>query len=241
MTWKLARQNLALLDHFFWLRSSRTDRYRFLKTYLRNRSERPPRVRGFAHGSRKRRVSGPSGSGGAGAAAAGRRTSILRSITGDTTWCVASRDLSTGGNPAPARRSRPAIPPAGDQNLEGLADDHGRRDDDGRAGSAHAGHLQAVQSQEVAGSAPDPVPSFACMAVVAGRPAPREPRHSHTAKPGVHLAPTIVQGLPLFWFLPHETYLITVKDQRRRRPRDVCPQGAARVSRRRRVALVSVA
>ena len=40
VTWKLARQNLALLDHFFWLRSSRTDRYRFLKAYLRNRSER---------------------------------------------------------------------------------------------------------------------------------------------------------------------------------------------------------
>ena len=49
VTWKLARQNLALLDHFFWLRSSRTDRYRFLKTYLRNRSEPPPEVRGFAH------------------------------------------------------------------------------------------------------------------------------------------------------------------------------------------------
>ena len=34
VTWKLARQNLASLDHFFWLRSSRTDRYRFLKAYL---------------------------------------------------------------------------------------------------------------------------------------------------------------------------------------------------------------
>ena len=31
VTWKLARQNLALLDHYFWLRSSRTDRYRFLE------------------------------------------------------------------------------------------------------------------------------------------------------------------------------------------------------------------
>jgi serine/threonine protein kinase len=49
VTWKLARQNLALLDHFFWLRSSRTDRYRFLKAYMKNRSERPPDVRGFAH------------------------------------------------------------------------------------------------------------------------------------------------------------------------------------------------
>jgi tRNA A-37 threonylcarbamoyl transferase component Bud32 len=48
VTWKLARQNLALLDHYFWLRSSRTDRYRFLKTYLATRSEPPPEVGQFA-------------------------------------------------------------------------------------------------------------------------------------------------------------------------------------------------
>ncbi len=48
VTWKLARQNLALLDHYFWLRSSRTDRYRFLKTYLGTRSEPPPSVGRFA-------------------------------------------------------------------------------------------------------------------------------------------------------------------------------------------------
>jgi serine/threonine protein kinase len=47
VTWKLARQNLALLDHFFWLRSSRTDRYRFLKSYLGNRPDTPPDVRRF--------------------------------------------------------------------------------------------------------------------------------------------------------------------------------------------------
>ena len=41
-TGKSACQNLALLDHFFWLRSSRTDRYRFLKNYLENRSEPSP-------------------------------------------------------------------------------------------------------------------------------------------------------------------------------------------------------
>jgi tRNA A-37 threonylcarbamoyl transferase component Bud32 len=44
VTWKLARQNLALLDHFFWLRSSRTDRYRFLRAYLAARDESPPDV-----------------------------------------------------------------------------------------------------------------------------------------------------------------------------------------------------
>jgi tRNA A-37 threonylcarbamoyl transferase component Bud32 len=48
VTWKLARQNLALLDHYFWLRSSRTDRFRFLKTYLRTRTEPPPSVGRFA-------------------------------------------------------------------------------------------------------------------------------------------------------------------------------------------------
>jgi tRNA A-37 threonylcarbamoyl transferase component Bud32 len=50
VTWKLARQNLALLDHFFWLRSSRTDRRRFLKTYLAARREPLPDVRRFARG-----------------------------------------------------------------------------------------------------------------------------------------------------------------------------------------------
>jgi tRNA A-37 threonylcarbamoyl transferase component Bud32 len=42
LDWKVAEQNLALLDHYFWLRSSRTDRYRFLKTYLGNRQVPTP-------------------------------------------------------------------------------------------------------------------------------------------------------------------------------------------------------
>jgi tRNA A-37 threonylcarbamoyl transferase component Bud32 len=46
--WSLARRNLALLDHYFWLRSTRSDRYRFLKTYLQSRSSTPPEVRNFA-------------------------------------------------------------------------------------------------------------------------------------------------------------------------------------------------
>jgi tRNA A-37 threonylcarbamoyl transferase component Bud32 len=42
VTWKLARQNLALLNQFFWQRSSRTDRFRFLRAYLAARSDVPP-------------------------------------------------------------------------------------------------------------------------------------------------------------------------------------------------------
>lgn len=48
VTWTRARRNLALLDHFFWLRCTRTDRYRFLKTYLESRSGPPTDVRRFA-------------------------------------------------------------------------------------------------------------------------------------------------------------------------------------------------
>ena len=48
VTWKLARQNLALLDHYFWLRSSRTDRFRFLKAYLGAQNEASPPVGRFA-------------------------------------------------------------------------------------------------------------------------------------------------------------------------------------------------
>ncbi len=36
----------------------------------------------------------------------------------------------------------------------------------------------------------------------------------HSTKPGVHLAPPArSKASPLFWFLPHETYLITIKEQ----------------------------
>ena len=82
VTWKLARQNLALLDHYFWLRSSRTDRYRFLKTYLDTRSEPPRRSAGLPGRSKTRRGSGRNGCGGGGAGGAGRRTSTSRSFAG---------------------------------------------------------------------------------------------------------------------------------------------------------------
>jgi tRNA A-37 threonylcarbamoyl transferase component Bud32 len=50
LSWAKAQQNLALLDHYFWLRSTRTDRYRFLSAYLANRAGPTPDVRRFARG-----------------------------------------------------------------------------------------------------------------------------------------------------------------------------------------------
>ncbi|WP_165249906.1 lipopolysaccharide kinase InaA family protein [Paludisphaera soli] len=48
--WAKARLNLALLDHYFWTRSSRVDRRRFLKSYLEARDGAPDSPREFALG-----------------------------------------------------------------------------------------------------------------------------------------------------------------------------------------------
>ena len=41
LAWPEAKHNLALLNHYFWLRSNRSDRYRFLRTYLAARESGP--------------------------------------------------------------------------------------------------------------------------------------------------------------------------------------------------------
>jgi tRNA A-37 threonylcarbamoyl transferase component Bud32 len=48
--WSDARANLALLNHYFWLRCSRADRFRFLRAYLEARHSEPPDARAFARG-----------------------------------------------------------------------------------------------------------------------------------------------------------------------------------------------
>jgi tRNA A-37 threonylcarbamoyl transferase component Bud32 len=93
VTWKLAEQNLALLDHFFWLRSSRTDRHRFLKTYLEHRSGPSPPV-----GRLARRIEGATR---VWAERLWRRwgrrcrssNKYFEVIAGDQCWCAAARDL----------------------------------------------------------------------------------------------------------------------------------------------------
>lgn len=48
ITWPEARANLALLNHYFWMRCGRSDRLRFLESYLDSRSSQPPDPRAFA-------------------------------------------------------------------------------------------------------------------------------------------------------------------------------------------------
>ena len=156
--------------------------------------------------------SGPSGSGRAGDAAAGHRTSTSRSFPAIRAG-VWPRAISTPGDvltllddpDSPFRRPETTI-------LQELADDHGRRNDHDGAGPAHGGHLQAVQPQEMARPAAGTVSPLSSLAVVASRPASRQPRHPDAAKPGFSCQVTIVQDRPPFWFLPHETYLVTVKE-----------------------------
>ena len=81
VTWKLARQNLALLDHLL-LAAQQPDRPLSVPESLSAKSDRSrrPTCGGSPRRSKTRRVSGPSGSGGDGAGGAGRRTSTSRSI-----------------------------------------------------------------------------------------------------------------------------------------------------------------
>ena len=47
LNWQAAEQNLALLNHYFWLRSNRTDRLRFCEAYLKARKSTHPDPRAF--------------------------------------------------------------------------------------------------------------------------------------------------------------------------------------------------
>jgi tRNA A-37 threonylcarbamoyl transferase component Bud32 len=213
VTWKLARQNLALLDHYFWLRSSRTDRYRFLKTYLETRTGPPPAVGRFARAIEDatrlwaerlwRRW--------------GRRcrssNKYFEVYRGELTRCVASRDLDPS-----------EIRPLLDDPDRALAQP-------GATLLKNSRTTTVAQTTMLVRGEPTQVifkrfnrkkwldPFFTLF---------RPPRAWRSWQAGQDLASRGIptpQNLaylsrrrsfksdPLFWFLPHETYLITVKQQ----------------------------
>jgi tRNA A-37 threonylcarbamoyl transferase component Bud32 len=213
VTWKLARQNLALLDHFFWVRSSRTDRFRFLKAYLDARSQPPPDVGRFARqiedatrlwAERLWRRWGRR-----------CRTSnkYFEVFPGATSWGVASRDL----DPSEVHR---------------LMEDPDRPFES--AGTTIVKDSRTTRVAEttmtVAGKPTsviykrfnrkkrlDPLlslfrPSRAWRSWQAGQ---------HLASRGIPTPRNLAfvaryrsfRESPLCWFLPHETYLVTVKEE----------------------------
>ena len=213
VTWKLAKQNLALLDHYFWLRSSRTDRYRFLKTYLRTRSEPPPAVGRFARqieDSTRLWAERLWRRWGRRCRSSNKYFEVFR---GALTWCVASRDLDP-------------------EELKALIDDPDQPFE--QRGSTR---LKSSRTTTVAETTMlvrgrptaviykrfnrkkllDPIlsvfrPSRAWRSWQAGQdlvsrgiPTPQNLAFLSRKRTW--------KSDPLFWFLPHETYLITVKQE----------------------------
>jgi tRNA A-37 threonylcarbamoyl transferase component Bud32 len=95
LDWPEAEHNLALLNHYFWLRSNRSDRYRFLRSYLDARaagspSPQPGRLarnievatRSWAERLWRRWGRRCRGS-----------NKYFQTVSGRHTWAVASRDL----------------------------------------------------------------------------------------------------------------------------------------------------
>jgi serine/threonine protein kinase len=213
VNWKAARQNLALLDHFFWLRSSRTDRFRFLRAYLDNRSASPPEIRGFAA-----RIEGSTR---AWAERLWRRwgrrcrstNKYFQVISDKMCWCVSSRDLDSG------------------EVARLIADPDAPFHDPGSTILKDSRTTTVAETTMLVRGTPTPViykrfnrkkwldpllnvfrPSRAWRSWQAGQdllsrgiPTPQNLAFLSRRRP--------FRVDPLFWFLPHETYLITVKEE----------------------------
>ncbi len=213
INWKVACQNLALLDHFFWLRSSRTDRYRFLKNYLENRSGTSPGIRRLA-----RRIEDSTR---IWAERLWRRwgrrcrstNKYFEVIAGKECWSVASRDLDPGEVPplivdpdAPFRSPGATI--LKDSRTTTVAE----------TTMIVRGRPTAVIYKRFNRKKwLDPLlnlfrPSRAWRSWQAGQdlasrgiPTPQNLAFLARRRP--------FRSDPLFWFLPHETYLMTVKEE----------------------------
>ena len=91
--WDAAQQNLALLNHYFWLRSERTDRLRFLACYLEARQTSPPDPKAFARGIEVSTRSWAEKLWTRWGRRCHRTNKYFKKISGPHAWGVASRDL----------------------------------------------------------------------------------------------------------------------------------------------------
>jgi hypothetical protein len=212
LSWHDAQINLALLNHYFWLRCGRADRYRFLRTYLQARRVLHPDPASLARGIE-----------GATRAWAerlwrrwGRRcqgtNKYFASYSGPRTWAVASRDL----DPATVRAL--------------LADPDAPFFREGAVTLKDSRTATVAEVTMEVGGRParviykrfnkkkwiDPLltyfrPSRAWQAWQAGQhlasraiPTPRNLAFIARMRPRLR---------DLFWYLPHETYLVTLKEE----------------------------
>lgn len=211
--WPEARLNLALLNHYFWLRCGRSDRYRFLRTYLRSRKGPCPDPAAFARGIEAatrawaerlwrrwgRRCQGTN--------------KYFKKYRGRDSWSVASRDL----DPDVVRAL--------------LADPDGPFSDKGTVLLKESRTTTVAETTLTVRGRPtrviykrfnrrawiDPLltwfrPSRAWQSWQAGQ---------HLAGRGIPTPQNLMflarlrsfRRDPLFWYLPHETYLVTIKEE----------------------------
>lgn len=93
LSWDDAQQNLALLNHYFWLRSNRTDRRRFLASYLAARRSSPPDVKAFARGIESSTRSWAEQLWRRWGKRCQGTNKYFKKLRGPHAWSVASRDL----------------------------------------------------------------------------------------------------------------------------------------------------
>ena len=213
--WTDAQLNLALLNHYFWLRCDRSDRYRFLRTYLRARRTEHPNPaamsRGIEDATRAwaerlwrrwgRRCQGSNKYFKAFAARDGRRT-----------WAVASRDLDRAAvyallDDPDAPFFREGTVTLKDSRTATVAE----------ATMAVRGRpARVIYKRFNKKKWIDPLltyfrPSRAWQAWQAGQHLAS--RGAPTPRNLAFIARMRPRFRDLFWYLPHETYLVTLKEE----------------------------
>jgi tRNA A-37 threonylcarbamoyl transferase component Bud32 len=210
--WPEALHNLALLNHYFWLRSNRSDRYRFLKAYLAARRVAAPRARGFAQGIEDatrawaerlwrrwgRRCRG--------------NNKYFRTDSGQRCWTVASRDLDPG-----EVRALLADPdaPFGREGTVILKDSRTTTVAD-LVMTVGGRPRRVIYKRFNTKKWFDPFlalfrPTRAWQSWQAGQH--MASRAIPTPQNLAYVARFRPFGRSLFWYLPHETYLITLKEE----------------------------
>ncbi len=96
LRWNEAQDNLALLNHYFWLRCGRSDRLRFLKEYLQNRQTQPPDLAKFAQGIEGATRSWAEKLWRRWGRRCQRNNKYFKKYRSAHCWSVASRDVSRG-------------------------------------------------------------------------------------------------------------------------------------------------
>jgi tRNA A-37 threonylcarbamoyl transferase component Bud32 len=209
--WDAAEQNLALLNHYFWLRSDRTDRSRFLRSYLRARRSDPPDRKAFARGIELATRSWAEKLWRRWGKRCLRTNKYFKKLCGKHAWSVASRDLDReevrallADPDAPFRRDGTIV--LKDSRTATVAE---------TTMTVRGAPVRVIYKRFNRKKWLDPLltyfrPSRAWQAWQAGQhllsravPTPKNLAFIARSRPFLED--------PLFWYLPHETYLITRK------------------------------